>query len=304
MVAPMLKVSPWLECRSSGARHALEESGVVGRGPTARLRVDNSGVSREHASLLRREGSWWVQDLGSANGTFVNGLPANVPVRLRNGDELSFGPARYVFRSGDGDASSTHGDTSEVTIVGPGGPRPQEVTLLVADVIGFSEFSTRFPASDIGKTMSEWCAQCRKVFFDCGGHVDKFIGDCVFGWWHGFGAAVKSQAIQAARTIAAGLPGTDLPDGSPLRCGVGLHSGEAVLSRLGPGTHTLLGSDVNLAFRIESLSRKLEPVVVTRPFANGWPDDTTWQFHSLGTHEVKGWPHPVEVCGVKERAAA
>ena len=272
---------------------------MIGRGPRARLRVENSGVSREHASLLRREGSWWIQDLGSANGTFVNGLPANVPMRLRNGDELSFGPARYTFRTPEADGHSSGHDTSEVTIVGTG-VRAQEVTMLVADVVGFSEFSTRFAPADVSKTMGDWCQQCRKLFLDYGGHVDKFIGDCVFAWWHGFTANVKSQALQAARAIATGLPGTPLPDGSALRCGVGLHSGEAVLSRLGPSSHTLLGSDVNLTFRIESLTRKLEPVVVSRPFANGWPDGTEWTFPTLGEHEVKGWPHPVEVCGVRD----
>jgi adenylate cyclase len=288
----------WLECRTTGTRFTLEESGVIGRGPKARLRVNNSGVSREHASVLRREGAWWVQDLGSANGTFVNGLPANVPMRLRNGDELNFGPARYVFRSPDAEGLSSQNDTSEVTIVGAGS-RAQEVTMLVADVVGFSEFSTRFPAGDIGKTMSDWCHECRKVFLECGGHVDKFIGDCVFAWWHGFNTVVKTQALQAARAIAAGLPRIQLPDGSAMRCGVGLHSGEAVLSRLGPSSHTLLGPDVNLTFRIESLTRKLEPLVVSRPFANGWPDDSPWTFPSLGEHDVKGWPHPVGICGVR-----
>lgn len=289
----------WLECRATGTRFTLEDSGVIGRGPTARLRVDNSGVSREHASLLRREGAWWLQDLGSANGTFVNGLPANVPMRLRNGDELSFGPARYVFRSGDAGAAYAGGDnTSEVTIVGTGS-RAQEVTLLVADVIGFSDYSRQFSAQEMGQSMSDWCQQCRRLFFDCGGHVDKFIGDCVFAWWHGFTASVKTRALQAAHALTEGLPNTKLPDGSPVRCGVGLHSGEAVLSRLGPSSHTLLGSDVNLAFRIESLTRKLEPVVVSRPFANGWPEDAEWSFPSLGEHDIKGWPHPVEICGVR-----
>lgn len=290
----------WLECRSTGTRLALGESGVVGRGPTARLRVTNGGVSREHASLLRREGAWWIQDLGSANGTFVNGLPANVPMRLRHGDELSFGPARFVFRSlGEDGMEPGDGDhTSEVTIVGSG-IRAREVTLLVADVIGYTDCSTRFPAQAMAQSMAAWCQQCRRLFFDCGGHIDKFIGDCVFAWWHGFNASVKTRALQAARALADGLPGTSLPDGSLLRCGVGLHAGEAVLSRLGPSSHTLLGSDVNLTFRIESLSRKLEPVVVTRPFANGWPDDSGWSFPSLGDHEIKGWPHPVEVCGVR-----
>lgn len=294
----MSEEQSWLECRASGARLALEESGVVGRGPTVRLRVDDAGVSREHAAVRHRDGAWWVQDLSSANGTFVNGLPANVSTRLRDGDEVSFGPARYVFRSSEGRSAANATDINEVTIVGRA-PGELNVTLLVADVMGFSELSTRFSAADMGKTMSAWCENCRTLMHDCGGHVDKFIGDCVFAWWHGFTAAVKDQALTAARAISAGLTGAQLPDGSALRCGVGLHSGEAVLSRLGPSSHTLLGSDVNLAFRIETLTRKLEPVVVSRPFANGWPDGAAWSFPTLGTHAVKGWPHPVEVCGVR-----
>ena len=292
----------WLECRVRGTRLTLDESGVVGRGPTVRLRVDDAGVSREHAAVRRRDGAWWVQDLGSANGTFVNGLPANVSTRMRDGDEVNFGPARYVYRSSEGRGMASATDLNEVTIVGRA-PGELNVTLLVADVMGFSELSTRFSAAEVGKVMSAWCDHCRVVMHDCGGHIDKFIGDCVFAWWHGFTAAVKSQALAAAKTLSAGLPGNPLPDGSSIRCGVGLHAGEAVLSKLGPSSHTLLGSDVNLAFRIESLTRKLEPVIVSRPFANGWPDGTAWSFPTLGTHEVKGWPHPVEVCGVRDSAA-
>ena len=303
IVSGMSAEQTWLESRTSGTRIPLEDSGVIGRGPTAALRVDDAGVSREHAAVRRRDGAWWVQDLGSANGTFVNGLPANVSMKLRDGDEVCFGPARYVFRGPDAfGTSSTHTDIGEVTIVGRT-PGELNVTLLVADVMGFSELSTRFSAAEMSSAMTAWCGHCRTIMHQCGGHVDKFIGDCVFAWWHGFTAAVKTQALTAARAISAGLPEARLPDGSTLRCGVGLHSGEAVLSMLGPSSHTLLGSDVNFAFRIETLTRKLEPVVVSRPFANGWPDDSAWAFPTLGTHEIKGWPHPVEVCGVRPPGA-
>ena len=68
----------------------------------------------------------------------------------------------------------------------------------------------------------------------------------------------------------------------------------------GPFSFRLIaGGFSNLTFRIESLTRKLEPLVVTRPFADGWPAGSAWTFPSLGEHEVKGWPQPVEVCGVR-----
>jgi adenylate cyclase len=290
----------WLESRATGTRLVLEEFAVVGRAPSVRLRLEDAGVSREHASLRRRDGGWWVQDLGSANGTFVNGLPATVSTPLRNGDEVSFGPARYVFHGPGGEAHSATSDTFEMTLVGRPHGEVTQVTLLVADVIGYSQLSAHVPPDEISRVMSAWCGHCRTVMQRCGGHIDKFIGDCVFAWWRGSDPVVKAQALQAARLLKDDKSPAKLADGTMLRCGIGLHAGEAALSRLGPSSYTLLGADVNLAFRIESLTRKLEPLVVSRPFAGGWPEGAAFTFPSLGTHEVKGWHLPVEVCAVRE----
>jgi adenylate cyclase len=250
----------------------------------------DTGVSREHASLLRREGAWWVQDLGSSNGTFVNGLPATAPMRLREGDEVRFGPAAFRFHDGE-PGRTTMNDTSDRTIVAQA-PRSATVTLLVADIMGYSSLSTKFTPEEIGSAMSAWCADCRKLIHAAKGHIDKFIGDCVFAWWHGDSAEIKAAALAAARQLAAGHESHRLPDGSALRCGIALHSGTAALSQLGPGTFTLLGADVNLAFRLESLTRRLSELLVSRAFADGWPEG---QFRSLGSHEIKGWDAPVEV---------
>jgi class 3 adenylate cyclase len=173
------------------------------------------------------------------------------------------------------------------------------VTLLVADVMGFSELSTRLPPEEISRAMSAWCEHCRIVLHQCGGHIDKFIGDCVFAWWRGSGLEVKMQALSAARLLAETGGASPFADGSQIRCGIGLHAGEAALSRLGPSSYTLLGADVNLTFRIESLTRKLEPLVVSRSFAEGWPEGGAFAFPSLGTHDLKGWHQPVEVYAVR-----
>ncbi len=296
----MLSEQAWLESQATGMRLPLEEFTVVGRGPSVRLRLEDAGVSREHATLRHREGNWWLQDMGSANGTFVNGMPATVSIRLRDGDEVSFGPARYVFRDPGSPGAGARADTVEMTLVGRPHAEVTPVTLLVADVIGFSELSSRLPPEKISLAMSAWCGHCRAVLHQCGGHIDKFIGDCVFAWWRGSGIEVKRLALKAARLLAEAGDASELADGAPVRCGIGLHAGEAALSRLGPSSYTLLGADVNLTFRIESLTRKLERLVVSRPFAEGWPEGGAFTFPSLGTHEMKGWDQPVEVCAVRE----
>ncbi len=68
---------------------ALDENDIVLNSPT---------VSRFHAQLRVRGGRLEVEDLGSRNGTFVNGTPIRVPVELQSGDRVRFGDLEMVYR--------------------------------------------------------------------------------------------------------------------------------------------------------------------------------------------------------------
>ena len=63
---------------------------VVGREQTCDVRFDDPCVSRTHAALRRRGNTVYVEDLGSAAGTFVNGAATTAPHELRGGDVLTF----------------------------------------------------------------------------------------------------------------------------------------------------------------------------------------------------------------------
>lgn len=71
---------------------------TVGRGPDCNLVLSESQASRRHARLELREGRWWLQDLDSANGTFVNRqrlIPAQ-PVPLSSGDVIAIGGSVFT----------------------------------------------------------------------------------------------------------------------------------------------------------------------------------------------------------------
>jgi pSer/pThr/pTyr-binding forkhead associated (FHA) protein len=73
-----------------------EEDGefMIGREPPAVLMHEAAPISRRHALIRLREDRHWISDLGSRNGTFVNGNPINnEPVRLIDGDEIVLGGA-------------------------------------------------------------------------------------------------------------------------------------------------------------------------------------------------------------------
>jgi len=75
-----------------GGAHAIGAAGVIGRSPDGDLVVLASSVSREHAALAYTETGWTVRDLGSRNGTYVNGVRSQGPVAL---------PPRVVLKVGD-----------------------------------------------------------------------------------------------------------------------------------------------------------------------------------------------------------
>jgi hypothetical protein len=67
---------------------------VIGRSSGCELVVEDDTVSRRHAALELHDGAWRLRDLGSRNGTWVNGRRA-VDVEVRPGDELQLGAARF-----------------------------------------------------------------------------------------------------------------------------------------------------------------------------------------------------------------
>jgi len=93
-----------------GVRRVELEGGrlSVGKGDRNDIVLDDATVSRLHAALERFDEGWCVTDLGSSNGTYVNGDRIWGLHRLRHGDEVRIGRSRLLFRSSaDVEASRT-----------------------------------------------------------------------------------------------------------------------------------------------------------------------------------------------------
>jgi two-component system cell cycle response regulator len=75
-----------------GTVFLLGDEQVLGRGDDANIVVADDSVSRGHARIIRHEGSFFVEDLHSRNGTFVRGVRIGKATRLREGDYVRFGP--------------------------------------------------------------------------------------------------------------------------------------------------------------------------------------------------------------------
>jgi pSer/pThr/pTyr-binding forkhead associated (FHA) protein len=64
---------------------------TIGRDPACQLVLDERTISARHARLSYHHNQWWVEDLGSRNGSFLNGDPIESPMVIIAGDELRCG---------------------------------------------------------------------------------------------------------------------------------------------------------------------------------------------------------------------
>lgn len=87
-------------------RHRLTGSEIVlGRSPECDVMLGDGAVSRRHARIYQEEGRYWVEDLGSQNGTHLNGSPITAPAPLGPGDRLAFATVELAITTGDGTAA-------------------------------------------------------------------------------------------------------------------------------------------------------------------------------------------------------
>jgi adenylate cyclase len=295
--------------RSPGGRSfSLDEFNLIGRSEQANVRLEDPGVSRQHATIRRDSGRYWLVDLGSSNGTFVNDMVVTHAQLLHNGDRLQVGTAQLVFF--DAMTPGKDDPAGAQTMILPRDPKPVAtvpVTLVVADLKGYTAMSSTLKAGEVAEVLSEWYRRCRAVLAQHGAQIDKFIGDCVFAYWRGVDLSIRCRAVEAARALRAS---TRLTGAVPvalrekhainIECGVGLHVGEAALGIMGTGISTALGDDVNLTFRIESLTRTLSHSILASAAFVGEAPELTAQFDFQGEHEVKGHPVKVGVFGLKD----
>lgn len=188
--------------------------------------------------------------------------------------------------------------------------RNAEVSILFADISGFTTVSETKRPEEVAEFLSHFFSFAVESIFAYGGTLDKFIGDAVMAF---FGAPIP-QEDHADRAILAGLmlqrlvgdwnaerENAGLP---PVRIRVGINSGPAVVGNVGTEKrvdYTVLGSAVNIASRLESGVAKPGQVVISQNTI----DRTLGSFETeaLGEFALKGLQQKMPVYAVLSSAA-
>ena len=197
-----------------------------------------------------------------------------------------------------------------------GGQR-KELTMLFADLVGFTTFSEHRPAEEVVDQLNEYLSAMTDVIFRWNGTLDKFVGDEIVVFW---GAPLDQPdhaelAVQCALEMQARLMELQArwkSQGKPmLNNGIGINTGVALVGNIGAEgkkmDYTMIGDQVNLAARFQGLTRTLgHPILLTEFTASklavgldrGKPDARRLgldqiQLRKLQVVTVKGRQEPV-----------
>lgn len=238
---------------------------TLGRDKNSDIVIIDLLASRNHA-MIRRLGhnDYYLIDSGSSNGSFVNSHRVAIPRLLKTGDLIQIGGSELVFEQDHKVEDRMDTISMEETIISDR-PVLRQITVLVADIRGFTSLSESVNIRTLTRMMTSWFHQVTDVITEHGGTVDKFIGDCVFARWEFESNETESviRAMQAAlliNDVTEELNNSSSEVHEDLRVGVGINTGVASMG-IGQDA-TALGDAVNIAFRLESATKVLGTDIV------------------------------------------
>ncbi len=241
---------------------------TIGRSEDNNFVLPDRWISRNHAMLQCMEtGEFYLIDLGSRNGSFVNGRRVSIPITLHNADRLTFGQTELEFYcSTDNLAPHTDPtDSKEFTATATLHVR-RLISVLVVDIRDFTVLTRQLDEKLLSEVIGTWFRHAGDIIREYGSWVDKYIGDAVMAIWiHGTQTVNNDDMLRVFRALSALHKMTsDLynlyPLPFPLRIGAGINTGFAMVGNTGSGDrpdYTALGDTVNAAFRLETSTKQI-----------------------------------------------
>jgi serine phosphatase RsbU (regulator of sigma subunit) len=118
---------------------------VIGRAAGAAVVIPDTRVSRQHARIVRRDGDWWVEDLGTRNGTLLNGELMAGAAKLKAGDRLGIGDSIVRFI----------GDAADSSTAASADPAPFTIDPMRATVMGGRDTVRMRAVNQIHRALAE-----------------------------------------------------------------------------------------------------------------------------------------------------
>jgi adenylate cyclase len=278
----------WLET-PAGDRTSLRTNCSIGRDTGNDVVIDSARASRRHAVIhLQNIGEFWLVDLGSTNGTFLNARRIPQPLRLCNDDQIMIGETVLKFCQPHGVSPDYQTTVAERTIRGM---EHVGCWLLLADVEDFTPLSGQLNIEELAAVLGSWMAACKQIVEERGGSINKYLGDGILAYWRDDDASARHVAdtIHAFKELQR-LKNPNFR--------IVVHFGRVAIGGLvSMGEESLMGKEVNLVFRLEKLSGSLKEQSTVSAEAKAKLQELV-SARSLGDHRLKGFDSTYELFAV------
>ncbi len=273
---------------------------TIGRDKGSDIVLGDLMVSRNH-SMIRRIGSgdYYLIDGGSSNCSYVNQQRVSMPKLLKHGDKITIGGIDFLFEQEVEETTGEEAIVLEDTIVHDT-PEIKKITIVVADIRGFTSLSEQIPIRSLTRLMNTWFNEVSDVIIKHEGIVDKFIGDCVFARWEADSDEISTivsalKAAQGISTVTENLNNNFAEITEDLHIGVGINTGAASVSN--SANNSALGDAVNVAFRLESATKMLGKDIVLSESAYRHFPPKYWKDQEQKIR-VKGKRDPIRIFAI------
>jgi class 3 adenylate cyclase len=268
----------WLE--SPGRERILLQGNCsIGRSDRNTVVLESPKASRRHCIInLQNVGEFWVVDLGSSNGTFLNKRRVHQPVRLCDVDQITVGDTPFTFRQPEEITSELRTTIAQQTIRETANI---PVWLLVADIENFTPLSRSMVSDKLALLVGSWVASCKMIVEEHHGEIDKYLGDGFLAYWH--------DDEKSAENVSAGLTKLKQLQKAEPRFRLVLHYGLVSSGGLrSMGEESLIGKEVIFVFRMEKLAGSLGIHLLASDAARKKLGETM-PAQVAGSHELKGF---------------
>lgn len=253
--------SAWLE-KSDGTRIPIRGTCSIGRAPSNEIVLTDDKVSRRHAFVhVQEQTEYWLVDLGSSNGTYLNGRRISQPIRVRDQDKIGVSKFQLTFRQHSTTVVMNEQPTQTTKTIQD--IKSSDCWLLVADIAGSTQLGKSLSAEELPMVTGRWLAECKEIIEECGGSINKFLGDGFLAYWHDHDRTVAGvvRALEAFKRLQAVA--------NPV-FRVVLHRGQVFVGGVvSMGEESLLGKEVNFVFRMEKLAASLHQPTLLSEGAQG-----------------------------------
>lgn len=192
------------------------------------------------------------------------------------------------------------------------GGEKKELSILFSDIRSFTSFSEKMDAKVLATFLNEYLGHMTDIVFETGGTLDKYIGDAVMAFW----GAPLSQPEHAQKSCEAALkmhkklrelqPHFKSKYGIDVNIGIGINTGAVNVGNMGSDRvfeYTVIGDHVNLASRLEGLTKEYHSSILTTRFTIDSIESAALpvpRYRVLDLVKVKGKKQAIELIQILE----